>query len=96
MDRRRLLLANSHGDGAENLIENKCTLSYDRLDRLTFTFDFPVESDIVITYYIGATMTNTCEIKKGETASVKITDAVYTNPIKSITPAKDNVYIYTW
>lgn len=72
------------------LIENKCTATIGRLDKCTYTFDYPVASDIQIfhsgDYYVT--------VPKGTTTKTDyITDI--DNPIISIVPSEDTVYIYT-
>ena len=100
MRRRALMAANMQSD-REDKIVNKLSYSIGRMDRITFTFQYPVESDVAIYFLIGprTETTNPITIIKGENTSTKITDALIENDVITITrivPNEDSAYIYTW
>lgn len=94
------MAANMQSD-REDKIVNKLSYSIGRMDRITFTFQYPVESDVAIYFLIGprTETTNPITIIKGENTSTKITDALIENDVITITrivPNEDSAYIYTW
>lgn len=82
----------------DNKIENRCTVTVGRLDRTTFTFEYPVESNVIITYRNVSDRYSplSTEITKGDYTKTVINADVNNNPIISITPSEDDKYIYTW
>lgn len=79
-------------------IENKCTASINRLDIVVLSFDYPVESDLTITWKdLGSPVT----MSKGE-QSTQCIDWQYSDSntlqslIESITPSEDEIYKYTF
>lgn len=84
--------------GGGNLIENKITATIGRLDKVTYTAEFPVVSDLSI-YYPN---TDNCrEADKPAIISIGQTSAsayakVDCNLILRIEPQQDSTYIYTY
>lgn len=66
-------------------------MAFGKLEKCTYTFDYPVASDVQIFH----TLEDYITIPKGST-----TGSTYpndpNNPIRSIVPSEDTVYIYTW
>lgn len=99
--RRRMLLAASMQSDREDKIVNKLSYSIGRMDRITCTFEYPVESDVAI-YFLANPTYETDQpitITKGKNTTTQLTDAFIENGVITITrivPDEDSVYIYTW
>ena len=84
--------------GGKNLIENKITATIGKLEKVTYTAEFPVVSDLYI-YYAG---TGSCyETDRPAIISIGQTSAsayanVDCNLILRIEPQQDSTYIYTY
>lgn len=91
--RRRALLASSKMGG--NKIENRCTVTFTRLDRPIYTFDYPVASDVTINC-VSTSGDFSLIISKGNTTITGPLLQDAENPITSIDPSEDAIYIYTW
>lgn len=100
MRRRALLAASMPSDGGGKIV-NKLSYSIGRLDRITFTFQYPVESDVSI-YFLYDPISETerpATITKGNNTVSGLFDAyTYNNSITitRIVPNEDSAYIYTW
>lgn len=66
-----------------------------RLERCTYTFDYPVASDITIVYE-GLSGDTEVVIPKGTTTARGEPLGGVGDPIEQIIPSEDNIYIYTW
>lgn len=93
-------MAASQTGGGDKIV-NKLSYSIGRLDRVTFTFQYPVESDVAI-YFLQNQMGETKNpiiMTKGENTITRTPDAYITNnsiTLTRIVPNEDNAYIYTW
>lgn len=101
MDRGRALLAASMQSGGEDKIVNKLSYSIGRMDRITFTFQYPVESNVAIYFLMSpkAETESPVTITKGNTTITIITNAFIENDVITLTrivPNEDSAYIYTW
>ena len=87
--------------GGEDKIVNKLSYSIGRFDRITFTFQYPVESNVAI-YFLAVSSNETdipITIRKGENTTTTITNALIENDVITLTrivPNEDSAYIYTW
>ena len=81
------------GGGSGILIENKCTITFDRLNRVIFTFDSPAASDITIVYVSVNGKTEAIIPKGTTTVRGEIFGGIY-DLIEQIIPSEDNIYIF--
>lgn len=82
-----------------NLIENKLTVTNGGINS-TFTFEYPVASDVSVTFTSDFGDTDIVTIysgsMSGKTDSAPGYNSLTNNNIEYITPEKDSVYIYTF
>ena len=82
-----------------NLIENKLTVTNGGMDS-TFTFEYPVTSDVSVTFTSNFGDTDIVTIysgsMSGKTNSAPGYNSLTNNNIDYITPKKDSVYVYTF
>lgn len=82
-----------------NLIENKLTVTNGGMNS-TFTFEYPVASDVSVTFTSDFGDTDIVTIysgsMSGKTDSAPGYNSLTNNNIEYITPEKDSVYIYTF